>query len=337
VKKNKSNGKIVLIAGATGYIGRNLVEKLDKSGFRVIRVVRNTGSIKKTSSIKTIKVDICQTASVDLILRSVKQVDIIISCVGSRNGTRLEAKEVEYAANMHLLQLGRHLKVDQFILLSAICVQKPQLLFQKSKLRFENQLRGSNLNWTIIRPTAFFKSLAGQIERVQKGKPFIVFDYGLNNKFKPLSAKDLCDFICGKILHSNAFQKIFVVGGPGPAMSPKEQGELLFKILNKPKRFFYVPSFLFRLFLCITYPFGLIFQKCDDFREFLKIGLFYATESMLHWDEEKNQYDESKTPETGMDTLEGFYRKAIANPKSCIEIADKKLFSIGKSDRSTQI
>lgn len=54
------------------------------------------------------------------------------------------------------------------MLLSAICVQKPLLEFQKAKLELEAELvkaaaaRESPVSYSIVRPTAFFKSLAGE-------------------------------------------------------------------------------------------------------------------------------------------------------------------------------
>lgn len=53
---------------------------------------------------------------------------------------------------------------SHFVLLSAICVQKPLLEFQKAKLKFEADLQATDsITYSIVRPTAFFKSLAGQV------------------------------------------------------------------------------------------------------------------------------------------------------------------------------
>jgi divinyl chlorophyllide a 8-vinyl-reductase len=50
------------------------------------------------------------------------------------------------------------------VLLSAICVQKPLLEFQRAKLAFEAKLQeAGDITYSIVRPTAFFKSLAGQV------------------------------------------------------------------------------------------------------------------------------------------------------------------------------
>ena len=61
-------------------------------------------------------------------------------------------------------QAARANKVRHFVLLSAICVQKPLLEFQRAKLKFENELMAAgDITYSIVRPTAFFKSLAGQV------------------------------------------------------------------------------------------------------------------------------------------------------------------------------
>ena len=81
--------------------------------------------------------------------------------------------------------------VAHFVLLSAICAQKPMLAFQHAKLAFEESLISSGLGYSIVRPTAFFKSLSGQVERVRNGKPFLVFGDGRLTACKPISDADL--------------------------------------------------------------------------------------------------------------------------------------------------
>jgi divinyl chlorophyllide a 8-vinyl-reductase len=49
------------------------------------------------------------------------------------------------------------------------------LAFQHAKLAFEAALIDSGLTYSIVRPTAFLKSLSGQVERVKRGRPFLVF------------------------------------------------------------------------------------------------------------------------------------------------------------------
>ena len=103
----------------------------------------------------------------------------IISCISSRTGVKKDTWDVDFALNMHLLNGAKFAGIKKFIYLSAICVQVPKLNFQYAKLAFEKNLENSKVDYTVIRPTAFFKSLSGQIKRIKQNKKFIVFDLSL--------------------------------------------------------------------------------------------------------------------------------------------------------------
>ena len=49
-----------------------------------------------------------------------------------------------------------------------------------------------------------------------------------------------------------------------------------------------------------------------DRAEFARTGRYYATESMLVWDEAAGRYDPDATPEFGTDTLARHYARLIA-------------------------
>ena len=71
---------------------------------------------------------------------------------------------IDYRATHNVLEAARAQGAAHFVLLSAICVQKPLLEFQRAKLKLEGALQAAgDITYSIVRPTAFFKSLAGQV------------------------------------------------------------------------------------------------------------------------------------------------------------------------------
>ena len=71
-----------------------------------------------------------------------------------------DAWAIDHQAHVDALKAARQAAVGQFVLLSAICVQKPLLAFQQAKLAFcETELIASGLTYSIVRPRRFFKSL----------------------------------------------------------------------------------------------------------------------------------------------------------------------------------
>tara|TARA_B100000925_G_scaffold127076_1_gene94928 strand:+ start:241 stop:1206 length:966 start_codon:yes stop_codon:yes gene_type:complete len=312
----------VLLLGYTGYIGTTLANVLLEKNIQIVCPVRNERALKKKENI--VFVNMSQIES--FIETSKVKPTTVISCIASRKGGITDSWDVEYTLNKFFLNLCKRVGINRFILLSAICVQKPTLEFQKAKLAFETLLKNSTLEYEIIRPTAFFKSLSGQIDRVKKGKSFIVFGNGELTTCKPISARDLSEFIIGFVLRKRAENKIHLVGGPGPPISPKNQAELLFKLSKNEKKITRISPSLFLVIIYVLMPLSKISKKIQDFREFLKIAYYYATESMLFWDEKNHAYSSDKTPEFGKDTLEDYYKKILDKDIVYKELKDQKLF-----------
>ncbi|KAF3771623.1 Divinyl chlorophyllide a 8-vinyl-reductase [Nymphaea thermarum] len=104
---------------------------------------------------------------------------------------------------------------------------KPLLEFQRPKLKFEVELQKVAENWdfiySIVRPTAFFKSLGGQVELVKDGKPYLMFGDGKLCACKPITEADLASFIADCISCEDKINKILPIGGPGKALTPSKQ------------------------------------------------------------------------------------------------------------------
>ncbi len=214
-----------------------------------------------------------------------------------------------------------------FVLLSALCVQKPLLPFQHAKLAFEQALRDSGMTYSIVRPTAFFKSLSGQVERVRQGKPFVFFGDGDLTSCRPISEADLARFLADCLEDSSKHDAVLPVGGPGPAITPRQQAELLFELCGHSPRFRSVPVAVLDVVIAALSALGHLFPTLRGKAELARIGRYYGTESMLLLDAATGHYDESATPSYGHDTLRDFYAQVLTHGLSGQELGDHALFS----------
>jgi hypothetical protein len=64
-----------------------------------------------------------------------------LSCGLLNSGGIADSWLVDYQATKNVLEAARGAGASHFVLLSAICVQKPLLEFQKAKLKFEAELQ----------------------------------------------------------------------------------------------------------------------------------------------------------------------------------------------------
>ncbi len=307
------NARRVFMLGATGTIGRATVAALIARGLEVVCFLR-PGSPQRTALLTGATVRFGDVTDRESLTRDGfcgEHFDVLISCMSTRTGAPRDAWAIDHRAHVLALEAARGVGVSQVVLLSAICVQKPKLAFQHANLAFEKVLIESGLTYSIVRPTAFFKSLSGQIERVRRGKPFLVFGDGTLTACKPLSDEDLAAYLVGCLDDPQRWNRILPIGGPGEAITPRQQGERLFSLLGRPARFTHVPVAMLDVIIRVLAVLGRLSPALADKAELARIGRYYATESMLVLDPETGAYDAAGTPSTGVETLFDYYAKVL--------------------------
>ena len=278
--------KRVVVVGATGYIGKFVVKESVRRGYETVAFVR-PGSGPKDDYFDGAEVvfgDVCDEQSVrDLAFD--KKTDVVISCLASRSGTKSDSYKIDYQATLNTLNAAKDAKVGQFILLSAFCVKKPLLQFQKAKLDFEAKLteagNAGEIKYSIVRPTAFFKSVSGQLELLQQGWPFVMFGDGKICKCNPISETDLAAYMLNCVSEQDKWNQILDLGGPDEGMTMAEQGEMIFDIVGKEPSFIKAPIGIFDAIINALAWLGQWNQGAFDAAELARIGKYYAVEDML--------------------------------------------------------
>lgn len=332
----------VLVVGSTGYIGKFVVKELVNRGFNVIAVARERSGIrgrnkKEDTSEQLNGANVCfsDVTHLDSFEKSLENlgvsIDVVVSCLASRSGGVKDSWKIDYEATKNSLVAGRNHGASHFVLLSAICVQKPLLEFQRAKLKFEAELikeaeENDGFTYSIVRPTAFFKSLGGQIELVKDGKPYVMFGDGKLCACKPISEPDLAKFIADCVLSEDKINRVLPIGGPGKALTPLEQGEILFRLVGKKPNFIKVPIQIMDFAIGVLDFLVKFIPSMEDAAEFGKIGRYYAAESMLVLDPETGEYSAEKTPSYGKDTLEEFFERVLREGMAGQELGEQTIF-----------
>jgi divinyl chlorophyllide a 8-vinyl-reductase len=256
-----------------------------------------------------------------------EKVDVVVSCLASRTGGIQDSWDIDYQATLNCLEAARAQGAKHFVLLSAICVQKPLLTFQQAKLKFEAALQAAgDISYSIVRPTAFMKSLAGQVESCKGGGPYVMFGDGQLASCKPISEPDLASFMADCIREPASWDKVLPIGGPGEALSALQQGNMLFEVLGQEPRFIRVPVALFDAIIGFLDFLASLFANLKDTAEFGRIGKYYAVESMLVMDPATGRYDADATPSYGKDTLRSFFEKVAKEGMAGQELGDAAVF-----------
>jgi len=319
----------LLVVGSTGYIGKVVVRTLVARGHRVVAFARPQAEEAVPKELAGAEVRFGHVTQLDSLLTNGGQGESfhgVICCLASRTGGVADSWHIDYQATVNAIEAARRLGARQFVLLSAICVQKPMLAFQKAKLRAEEVLKSSGLTWSIVRPTAFFKSLAAQVGPVRRGCPYMIVGDGQQAACTPISEEDLAEYMADCLERPELQNRILPIGGPAPALTAKQHGELLFSLLGRPPRFLSIPAALFDAVIQVLTPLSRLIPPLEDTVEYAHIGRYYATESMLVWDPQTKTYCADATPSTGTDTLEDFYRRILKDGLAGQDLGDQLLW-----------
>jgi divinyl chlorophyllide a 8-vinyl-reductase len=157
---------------------------------------------------------------------------------------------------------------------------------------------------------------------VRGGEPFLLFGDGSLTACKPISDTDLANYLADCLHDPSRRRRILPIGGPGPAITPREQGELLFEALGREPRFKQVPVALLDLIIGVLAGLGRALPALAAKAELARIGHYYATESMLVLDPSTGRYDAEATPSTGTQTLGAFYAEVIKGSATLPERGD---------------
>lgn len=305
-----ASGEKVCVVGATGYIGKFVVQECLRRKYPTTAVVRST-KISDTVAPYLGDAHILTASPTDrqalLDTLATSPPDVFICCLASRSGTKSDSELVDYQASVNCLEVARELGARHFVLLSAFCVAKPWLQFQFAKLKTEEALAAQgDISYSIVRPTAFLKSVSGQVEIVKDGGPFVFFDLGEGRSAvcNPIAESDLAkaivDCICDPSKSSQGGgNPIWNIGGPDPGYSMSEQGQLIADAVaevngdsssrisgKKAPWLLPVPIALFDVIINTLDFFAGVFNstKLSDAAEFGRIGKYYAVEDMLTTD-----------------------------------------------------
>ncbi len=278
---DKKKAETVLIVGATGYIGSAVVAESVKQGYDVIAVTRSLKNDFQFEGAEVALADVTDPVSIAKVFS--RKVDVVISCLGCRSGLARDFDAIDYKATLNVLNAAKKNGAAKFILLSAICVRKPDLPLQLAKLKMEDELIRSGIDYAIVRPTAYFWVFDAQSGMIEKGKPGFLIGSGDQANHNPIAKEDLAEFMVGCIDSSERINRIHIIGGPEVSeniVTYRDSLMMKFESMGKEPKLISIPSWLYMTVIRLTKFIGLFVRKIGVFSEFLHITYYYTHNDM---------------------------------------------------------
>jgi len=150
----------VLIAGATGYLGKFIVKELKSRGYWVRALARDA---RKIEPLKQSVDDLFVGQATQPVTLSgiCKGIDIVISCLGiTRQKDGLTYMDVDYQGNKNLLDEALGENVPRFMYISVFNADRLRHLeIVRAKEKFADELKAAGLDHIIVRPNGFFSDM----------------------------------------------------------------------------------------------------------------------------------------------------------------------------------
>ena len=209
---------LVLVTGATGFLGRRVVRQLQEHNHEVRCLVHTPGR-ERLFPVRTVDVHYGSVLDLDAlseVLYDVGAVVHLVAIIRRRRGMTYDQINRQGVAN--LVTVAREHGVKHFIQVSAIgATGDPGYPYLYSKWRGEQEVVNSGVPYTIFRSSIMFgegdeflNSLAGPT----KVFPLVPVVGSGRNRFQPIAADDVARCIVSAVDRQDLKGKTIEIGGP---------------------------------------------------------------------------------------------------------------------------
>ena len=235
----------VVLAGAFGNLGAEILKLLVADGHEVVAADLNEGKVEGTEGKYTfVKIDATNPETLKGLCDGA---DAVISTVGLTGAsTRFTAYDIDYKGNMNIYNEAKAAGVKKFNYISVISCDEPgaeKVPMLHAKYLVEEEIKQGEIDWIIHRPTGYFYDIAKVFKPyVDKGEMQLLKNFG-GVKANVVDCPDFARFI---VDHMNDTNVSYNVGGK-ETYTYEEMAALCFEAAKKPLKIKWAPIWLFSI------------------------------------------------------------------------------------------
>lgn len=148
-------GATLAVTGATGFVGRAVLEAATRAGLRVQALARRVPADAPPAGVAFVRGDLADRTALAALTHGA---DAVIHVAGLTRTLDDRAFEtVNVLGTQTVMEATRAAGIRRFVFVSSLAAREPQLsAYGASKARAEALVQASGLEWTIVRPPAVY-------------------------------------------------------------------------------------------------------------------------------------------------------------------------------------
>ena len=210
---------MILVTGATGFVGPHIVHALRVEGRQVRVLVREGTDTTRlaTWGCELAVGDMTDPASLE---RAVEGCDAVVHLVAILTGKPAEFERVMSVGTRDLVAAASAAGVRRFVLMSALGTTeetKELVPYYRSKWEMEQTVQASGLEHVILRPSFVFGEDGGalaQFRKIAKLAPVTPIVGPGTQRIQPIWVEDVAAYFAASIDKAEAANRTFELGGP---------------------------------------------------------------------------------------------------------------------------
>ena len=196
--------KEILLFGATGQIGRNLIRKLSQNNYKITAVTRNIHSagyvLKTQANPGYLELVELKNFNIDRVESLIKNTSICINLTGILYEKRKDEFQILHSDFPSLLsKKANQFQIEKFIHISALGIEKAtDSKYALSKLEGERKIKENFKKSIIIKPSIVYSvddKFTTRFMSLLSMLPIMPLYYNGKTKFSPIHVTDLVEII----------------------------------------------------------------------------------------------------------------------------------------------
>ncbi|MDQ2695582.1 MAG: NAD(P)H-binding protein [Pseudomonadota bacterium] len=240
----------VAVIGGTGFVGSYILDELIGQSHEPVLLVRpgSEGKVRHKELCTLVTGEVQDAAAVRRTVSDCAAVIYLVGILREQPGKGITFEEMHYKGAVRAIDLAAETGAGRFVLMSANGVKPYGTPYQSTKYRAEQHLRGTNLDWTIFRPSVMYGPPRGRMEfasqlydqMIRPPLPAPLFFDGLlptaagTFRIAPVHIKDVAAVVVKSLENPKTYKQTYGLCGP-EALEWRDIIRLLARAVGKEK------------------------------------------------------------------------------------------------------